>query len=175
MGIIKAGVDAVAGAAAEQWKEFFVCDEMGSEILISRAIRQGGADSANQGSYNIITEGSLIVVGEGEAAIVTENGKIVGSGSLGRLPRRMSHRGDLSVSVLKSHWRRGIGGLLIEALLNFAKENGFSVIDLQVRSDHPAAIHLYEKYGFTKIGTHPYFFRIDGTEVSVDYMCLQLR
>ena len=101
-------------------------------------------------------------------------GRIIGCASLSRLPRRMKHRGDLSVSVLKEFWNRGIGRSLTESIINFARENGFSIIDLQVRSDNSAAIHLYEKLGFVKIGTHSSFFIIDNKPISVDYMYLQL-
>lgn len=106
--------------------------------------------------------------------VAKENGKIIGSASLNRLPRRMKHRGDFSVSVLKEYHNRGIGTALTKAVIDFARENGFSVIDLQVRSDNVAAIHLYEKLGFVKTGTHPSFFEIDGDEISFDYMYLRI-
>ena len=73
--------------------------------------------------------------------------KIIGCASLNRLPRRMKHRGDFAISVAKEYWNRGIGSLLLEQIIAFAKENSFGVIDLQVRSDNKSAIHLYEKYG----------------------------
>ena len=107
--------------------------------------------------------------------IAKENGKIVGDASLSRLPRRMKHRGDLGVSVLKKCWNRGIGSQLLLEIINFAKENSFEVIDLQVRSDNSSAIHLYEKFGFKKIGTHPAFFKIGSEEIAFDYMCLKIQ
>ena len=58
--------------------------------------------------------------------IAKENGKIVGEASLNRLPRRMKHRGDLSVSVLKKYWNKGIGSQLLHKIINFAKENSGS-------------------------------------------------
>lgn len=93
---------------------------------------------------------------------------------MNRLPRRMSHRGDFGVSVVKSHWNRGIGRLLLENILELAKENGFEIIDLQVRSDNAAAIHLYEKYGFRKLCTYPAFFKIGIRPVDFELMCLKL-
>ena len=106
--------------------------------------------------------------------IARENAKIVGVSSLNRLPRRMSHRGDFGVSVVKSHWNRGIGSRLLENILALAKENGFEIIDLQVRSDNAAAIHLYEKYGFQKLCTYPAFFKIETQPVDFELMCLKL-
>ena len=86
--------------------------------------------------------------------------KIVGNASISRLPRRMKHRGDLAVSVLKEYWNKGIGSQLLKRLLDWAENNDFEIIELQVRSDNLGAIHLYEKYGFQKIGMHPAFFKI---------------
>lgn len=107
--------------------------------------------------------------------VAKEDGRIVGNASLDRLPRRMSHRGDFAITVVKTHWNRGIGGRLLEKILAFARENSFEIIDLQVRSDNLAAIHLYEKFGFQKLGTHPGFLKIDGRDVDVDYMYLKLK
>ncbi len=81
--------------------------------------------------------------------IAKENGKIVGNASLSRLPRRMGHRGEFKV-------------------------NSFEIIDLQVRSDNKRAIHMYEKFGFEKVGAHPAFFKIDNEYISFDYMYLKL-
>ena len=112
---------------------------------------------------------------DGVMLIAKENEEIVGTASLTRYPRRMSHRGDFSVSVIREHWNKGIGRELAEQIIAFAKTNNFEIIDLQVRSDNRAAIHLYEKLGFEKIGTHPFFFKIDGQNVPFDYMCLKIK
>lgn len=107
--------------------------------------------------------------------LAKEDGNIIGNASLNRLPRRMSHRGDFSISVVKDHWNRGIGGKLLSKVIDFAKENSFEIIDLQVRSDNLQAIHLYEKYGFQKICTYPAFFKIGTQFVDVNFMCLLLK
>lgn len=102
------------------------------------------------------------------------DGRIVGNASLNRLPRRMNHRGEIAISVLKSHWNKGIGSMLMDKLLEFARENTFEIIDLQVRSDNHNAIHLYSKYGFLKLCTHPAFSKVEGVPVACDLMYLQL-
>ncbi len=112
---------------------------------------------------------------DGVILLAKENGIIVGNASLHRQPRRAAHRGELAVSVRKACWNRGIGGWLLVEILAFAKENGFDIVDLQVRSDNATAIHLYEKNGFRKLGTHPAFFVIDGEEIPVDYMYRTMR
>lgn len=42
-----------------------------------------------------------------------KDGALVGTGSLSSLPRRMSHRGELGISVRKAEWGRGIGSMLM--------------------------------------------------------------
>lgn len=92
------------------------------------------------------------------ALVAKDNGRIIGDVSLSRLPRRMSHRGDLGISVIKEYWNRGVGSRLLGEAIEIAKAYSFEIIDLQVRTDNSAAIHLYEKFGFRKIGTHDSFF-----------------
>ena len=101
--------------------------------------------------------------------------KIVGCASLNRLPRRMKHRGDFAISVAKEYWNRGIGSQLIDKIISFARQNDFEIIDLQVRSDNKNAIHLYEKYGFKKIGEHPAFFKIGDERTAFDFMYIALK
>ena len=103
------------------------------------------------------------------------DGEVIGDASLSRMPRRMSHRGDLGMAVVKEYWNQGVGRRLLAEIISFATENGFAIIDLQVRSDNCAAIHLYEKFGFRKIGTHPAFFEMEGDRIPFDYMILELK
>lgn len=107
--------------------------------------------------------------------LAKENGKIIGDASLDRLSRRMSHRGDLGIAISKEYWNKGIGSQLLRGIIDFAKDNEFEIVELQVRSDNISAIHLYEKYGFKKIGTHPAFFKIGNEYIDFDYMCLSLK
>lgn len=112
---------------------------------------------------------------DGVMFVAKDGGRVVGDASLSRLPRRMQHRGDFGIGVLRAYWDGGIGSRLLSAVIQFAKENAFEGIDLQVRSDNAAAIHLYEKFGFRKIGTHPCFFQIGDEEIAFDYMYLNIR
>lgn len=106
--------------------------------------------------------------------VAKDNGRIIGEASLNRLPRRMKHRGDFGIAVLREYWSRGIGSRLLCEIINFAKDNSFEVIELQVRSDNAAAIHLYEKFGFQRFGTHTSFFKIGKKEISFEYMYLKI-
>lgn len=102
------------------------------------------------------------------------NGEIIGTASLNRKPRRMSHRGEFGISLKKAWWGCGAASALTEAVLAFAKENGFEQLNLEVRSDNARAIRLYEKYGFRKLCTFPDFFKIYGESIDFDLMNLEL-
>ena len=106
--------------------------------------------------------------------LAKHNGKIVGDASLSRMPRRMSHRAEFGVSVLKEYHNLGVGSRLTKQIIDTAKQMGLEIIDLQVRSDNAPAIHLYEKFGFKKLFTYPDFFKIGNEYVDFDYMYLKL-
>ena len=36
MGLIKAGMGALRGTLADQWKEFFYCDAMDNDVLVTK-------------------------------------------------------------------------------------------------------------------------------------------
>ena len=112
---------------------------------------------------------------DGVMFVAKDGTRIIGDASLNRLPRRMKHRGDFGIAVLREYWNRGIGSRLLREVIRFAGENSFEGIDLQVRSDNAAAIRLYEKFGFQKIGTHRSFFKIGKEEISFDYMYLKIQ
>ena len=102
------------------------------------------------------------------------NDEIIGTASLNRKPRRMSHRGEFGISLKKAWWGCGAASALTGAVLAFAKENGFEQLNLEVRSDNIRAIRLYEKFGFRKMCTFPRFFKINGEYIDFDLMNLDL-
>ena len=40
MGLIKAGMGALGGTFADQWKEFFYCESMPKEVLVTKGQKQ---------------------------------------------------------------------------------------------------------------------------------------
>jgi RimJ/RimL family protein N-acetyltransferase len=104
-----------------------------------------------------------------------KDGKIVGDVSLHGLPRRMSHRTELGLTVVKDEWDNGIGSKLLQKAIDWAKENNIAIINLEVRSDNSRAIHVYEKFGFQKTGTSPAYFKIGDAYIDFDVMYLDLR
>lgn len=103
-----------------------------------------------------------------------EGGRIVGNAHLGALSRRLAHRGSLGISVLREAWGRGVGSALMEEVIAHARAQGVEIIELEVRSDNPRAIRLYEKFGFVRIGHYPGSFKIGGEYFDCELMNLYL-
>lgn len=63
---------------------------------------------------------------------------------------------------------RGIGGALLEHLLEFAKSVGASDVYLEVRPSNTVAVRLYQSRGFSQIGIRKgYYQAVDGREDAV--------
>ncbi len=77
MGLIKAALSAASGVLGDQWKEFFYCDSLSSDILVAKGHRRSGRGSSNKGDDNIITQGSVISVNNGQCMVIVEQGKVV--------------------------------------------------------------------------------------------------
>ena len=78
MGLIKAGLGALGGVLADQWKEFFYCDALDMDTLVVKGRKRvSGRSSNTKGSDNVISNGSGIAVADGQCMIIVEQGKIV--------------------------------------------------------------------------------------------------
>ena len=78
MGLIKAGLGALKGTLADQWKEYFYCEAMDKDTMVVKGRKRVGARSSNtKGSDNIISNGSVIAVADGQCMMIAEQGQIV--------------------------------------------------------------------------------------------------
>lgn len=78
MGLIKAGLGALGGVLADQWKEFFYCDAMDEDVLVTKGRKRvSGRSSNTKASDNIISNGSGIAVADGQCMMIVEQGKVV--------------------------------------------------------------------------------------------------
>lgn len=78
MGLIKAGIGALGGTLADQWREFFYCDSLDADVLAAKGKKRTGKRSSNKkGEDNIISNGSVIAVADGQCMIIVEQGKVV--------------------------------------------------------------------------------------------------
>lgn len=78
MGLIKAALGSVSGVLADQWREYFYCDSMAANVLVSKGNkRTTGRSSNTKASENIISNGAVIAVNEGQCMMIVEQGQIV--------------------------------------------------------------------------------------------------
>ena len=78
MGLIRAGVGALGGTMADQWKEFFYCDAIDKDTLVVKGAKRITSRSSNtKVNDNIISNGSGIAVADGQCMIIVEQGKVV--------------------------------------------------------------------------------------------------
>ncbi len=78
MGLIHAALGAASGVLADQWKEYFYCEAIPADVLVTKGIKRSGGRSSNtRGSDNIISNGSVIAVADGQCMIIVEQGKVV--------------------------------------------------------------------------------------------------
>ncbi len=78
MGLIKAALGALGGTLADQWKEFFYCEAMEKDVLMTKGQKRvSGRSSNTKGNDNVISNGSGIAVADGQCMIIVEQGKVV--------------------------------------------------------------------------------------------------
>jgi len=64
----------------------------------------------------------------------------------------------VTLAVRETHRRGGIGEMLLIASLDVAVQNGQDVMTLEVRRSNQAALALYEKYGFVRVGVRSRYY-----------------
>ena len=93
------------------------------------------------------------------------NGQLAGNCSLtigGK--RRNAHRATMGIALYEKYWGLGIGKLLLQAVIDTARQKGIDYLELEVVADNARAIGLYERMGFETIGCLPDAIRWeDGT------------
>ncbi len=98
------------------------------------------------------------------------DGVIAGSAQLVRPTKNneaQSHAASLTTNFV-APWARGYGiGIgLIQAIERRARTDGFSVLNLDVRSTQEAAIGRYDSLGFIRWAENPYYARVDGSWIA---------
>lgn len=98
------------------------------------------------------------------------DGTIAGSVQLVRPPRNNEAQA-MAVHVTTAFmapWARGNGlaRMLLEAAEVRALEDGFAIINMDVRETQTAAIALCETLGYTRWGSHPRYAQVDGRFVA---------
>ena len=106
MGLIKALTGAVGSTMADQWKEFFYCEALPEDVLVTKGKKRVSSRSSNtRGSDNIITNGSGVAVADGQCMIIVEQGKVV---DVCAEPGEFTYRSDTEPSLFTGSLGKGI-------------------------------------------------------------------
>jgi RimJ/RimL family protein N-acetyltransferase len=107
--------------------------------------------------------------------VAVDGEQIVGRLSVARDPHPASpHVADLGLFVDASHRRRGIGRLLLETAVAWARGAGIRKLELHVFPWNVPAIRLYEEFGFVREGLRRGHYLRDGADVDALLMALHL-
>ena len=107
--------------------------------------------------------------------VALDGDEIVGRLSVARDPHPASaHVADIGVIVAASHRRRGIGRLLLDTAVAWARGSGIRKLELHVVPWYGPAIRLYERFGFVREGHRRAHYRRDDADVDALLMAYHL-
>jgi len=107
--------------------------------------------------------------------VAEDEGRIVGRLSIARDQHPASrHVADLGLMVAMSHRRRGIGTMLLEAALDWARHAEVRKLELHVFPHNVAAIKLYENFGFVQEGYRRGHYRRGNEYVDAILMAFEI-
>ena len=85
-----------------------------------------------------------------------------------------AHRTLLGMGVHRDSRKQGLGAALIDVAAQWAQQEGFAWIDLEVLSANHVARQLYARCGFAQVGELADMFRIDGESLGYTFMARRL-
>lgn len=137
--------------------EFLVMDESGMSLTPEQLAVQLAAFQESPNNLSLV-------------ALV--DGQIVGLGSiLAESNRRVSHIGEVGISILKEYWGMGLGSVMMEEMLAWAEETEIlRRIELTVQVRNQRAVELYKRFGFAIEATIPRGARSDDGEFLDTYL-----
>jgi L-amino acid N-acyltransferase len=85
--------------------------------------------------------------------VAEHNGRVVGWGALGSFRAAYTAAGVLEDSIYVHHdfHRQGIGGRLLQVLIDSARRSDLRSILANISADQTLSIRLHEKFGFQKV------------------------
>jgi ribosomal-protein-alanine N-acetyltransferase len=96
--------------------------------------------------------------------VAEQGGAVVGYAGLAVT----GHQADVqTVAVAHERQGEGLGGVLLEALLDEARRRGAGEVLLEVRAENTAAQALYARFGFERIGVRRRYYQPGGTDALV--------
>lgn len=72
-----------------------------------------------------------------------------------------------NLAVAPDYRRRGLGGWLLERILEVAAESGCREASLEVRPSNVSALALYERHGFRRVGLRKGYYALEQEDAVV--------
>lgn len=103
------------------------------------------------------------------------DGKHIGNCSLMSVGgyKRYRHRCSIAIALYQEYCGRGIGKIMMQTVLEIAKESGYEQAELEVIADNKNAITLYENLGFQKYGHFPDNMKYENGEYADAYWMMK--
>jgi len=108
---------------------------------------------------------------EGDVWLIAEcNNELIGSIDFQNgKSKKINHKGSFGLIVKPSWQNKGIGKLLLSALIEWVKaHSSIEVINLTVSEENKPAIELYKKFGFQITGREPFSLKLQDGRFLVD-------
>lgn len=160
MGLIKAATGAIGGVLADQWKDYFYCDSIDTDVLVVKGKKRvSGRSSNDKGESNIISDGSGIAVADGQCMIIVEQGQVV---ELCAEPGVFTYDSKATPSIFTGDLKEGLKGAAKDAWDRF-KFGGGAGRDQRIYYFNTKEI-MGNKYGTV----NPVPFRVVDRNIGLD-------
>lgn len=100
--------------------------------------------------------------------------KMIGGCGIIRRTRRMSHMGDVHLSVTKGFREEGIGTELLKTIIEEGKKLGLKILAIQVFANNEHGFYVYKKVGFKEYGRVPKAIQYKGELVDEIELAMEL-
>jgi ribosomal-protein-alanine N-acetyltransferase len=101
-------------------------------------------------------------------AAIDDDAPDVLAGYGGLLAPRGSGNADIqTIAVAPVARRRGLGRMLMLAMIDESRRRGATHVFLEVRADNPGARALYDLLGFTQIAVRANYYQPDGVDAQI--------
>lgn len=96
-----------------------------------------------------------IQYGNALSLVIEQNGRIVGMTGVAREKFRMRHVGMLGISLAAGVRGEGIGTMAFSTIIEESKKMELRLLTLHCFENNSRALHMYEKFGFVRVGMIP--------------------
>ncbi len=124
-------------------------DEGADIVMSAKTTREEEIDWLARALTRLAKDEIIYVVAE-------VDGKVVANSEISRgLTGYVKHTGNIGIAIRDGYRNLGIGTQMMNVLVEQAKKLGLQVLILTAFASNERAVHVYEKVGFSIVGTIP--------------------